>query len=73
MWIFVTNVYWPFMQPYRLEMGLKLETKKGANLYQFWDEKITDAVNLMLAKQDEPVLINLASEIDCNLYSRDHT
>ncbi len=49
------------MQPYRLEMGLKLETKKGANLYQFWDEKITDAVNLMLAKQDEPVLINLAS------------
>ena len=49
------------MQPYRLEMGLKLETKKGANLYKFWDEKITDAVNLMLAKQDEPVLINLAS------------
>jgi cytoplasmic iron level regulating protein YaaA (DUF328/UPF0246 family) len=30
-------------------------------LYQFWGEKITDALNVLLAKQDEPVLINLAS------------
>ena len=49
------------MQPYRLEMGLKLKTKKASNLYQFWGEQITEAVNSMLAKQDEPVLINLAS------------
>ena len=49
------------MQPYRLEMGLKLTTKKGENLYQFWGEKITDALNVLLAEQDEPVLINLAS------------
>ena len=49
------------MQPYRLEMGLELKTKKGANLYQFWGEQITDAVNSMLAKQEEPILINLAS------------
>ena len=49
------------MQPYRLGMGLKLTTKKGENLYQFWGEKITDALNVLLAKQDEPVLINLAS------------
>ena len=49
------------MQPYRLEMGLNLTTKKGENLYQFWGEKITDALNVLLAKQDEPVLINLAS------------
>ena len=49
------------MQPYRLEMGLKLTTKNGENLYQFWGEKITDALNVLLAKQDEPVLINLAS------------
>ena len=49
------------MQPYRLEMGLKLKTKKASNLYQFWGEQITDAVNSMLAKHDEPVLINLAS------------
>jgi len=37
------------MQPYRLEMGLKLTTKKGENLYQFWGEKITDALNVLLA------------------------
>ena len=49
------------MQPYRLEMGLKLATKNGVNLYQFWGEKITDALNVLLAKHDEPVLINLAS------------
>ena len=49
------------MQPYRLEMGLKLTTRKSENLYQFWGEKITDALNVLLAKQDEPVLINLAS------------
>ena len=49
------------MQPYRLEMRLKLTTKKSENLYQFWGEKITDALNVLLAKQDEPVLINLAS------------
>ena len=49
------------MQPYRLEMGLKMTTKKSENLYQFWGEKITDALNVLLAKQDEPVLINLAS------------
>ena len=49
------------MQPYRLELGLKLATKNGVNLYQFWGEKITDALNAVLAKQDDPVLINLAS------------
>ena len=49
------------MQPYRLEMGLKLKTKKSENLYQFWGEKITDTLNVLLAKQDEPVLINLSS------------
>ena len=49
------------MQPYRLEMGLKLKIKKNNNLYQFWGEKITDKLNVLLAKQDEPVLINLSS------------
>ena len=49
------------IQPYRLEMGIKLATKTGKNLYQFWGEKITDTLNAMLAKLDNPVLINLAS------------
>jgi cytoplasmic iron level regulating protein YaaA (DUF328/UPF0246 family) len=49
------------IQPYRLEMGTRLSTSKGANLYEFWDNKVTDAVNQGLAEQQHKVLINLAS------------
>lgn len=49
------------MQPYRLEMGLKLNSKRSKTLYQFWGEKITEGLNSMLAEQHNPVLINLAS------------
>ena len=47
------------MQPYRLEMGTKLNNTRGKDLYQFWGEKITDALNNELGEGD--VLINLAS------------
>ncbi len=49
------------IQPYRLEMGTRLPTAKGANLYEFWANKVTDAVNQGLAEQQHKVLINLAS------------
>ena len=49
------------IQPYRLEMGLKLNSKKTNTLYQFWGEKITDGLTTLLEEQEEPVLINLAS------------
>ncbi|HIF9294523.1 TPA: peroxide stress protein YaaA [Photobacterium damselae] len=49
------------MQPYRLEMGTKLENPRGANLYQFWGNIITDKVNLALAEQSDDILVNLAS------------
>lgn len=45
------------MQPYRLEMGTKFENDRGKNLYEFWGETLTQAIN-----QESPdVLINLAS------------
>lgn len=50
------------MQPYRLEMGTKLETNHGRNLYDFWGTEIAD--NLNRAIDDSPgakVLVNLAS------------
>ena len=47
------------MQPYRLEMGTKLPNPKGNNLYQFWGNTLTHALNDELKKDD--VLINLAS------------
>lgn len=49
------------MQAYRLEMGTKLENARGKNLYQFWDNIITEALNLALKQQGDDFLINLAS------------
>lgn len=49
------------IQPYRLEMGTKLKVKRGKNLYDYWGEKITDALNEELGGLKEKVVINLAS------------
>ena len=49
------------IQPYRLEMKTKLANPRGDNLYQFWGTLITEALNRDLKKQEEPVLVNLAS------------
>lgn len=50
------------MQPYRLEMGTRLENARGANLYAYWGRLVTDALSRELAQRNEPVLVNLASE-----------
>ena len=50
------------MQPYRLEMGTPLGTKKGSNLYQFWGSQISDYLNQRAAADTSPVVVNLASE-----------
>lgn len=49
------------MQAYRLEMGCKLSNERGENLYHFWGDIITNALNEVLSEQDDDVLINLAS------------
>lgn len=49
------------MQPYRLEMGTKLPVRRKKNLYQFWGERLTKAVNEVLVMQENPFLVNLAS------------
>ncbi|HAT1772794.1 TPA: peroxide stress protein YaaA [Legionella pneumophila] len=49
------------IQPYRLEMGVNLENPAGRTLYAFWSETVTNTLNQILAKQNNPVLINLAS------------
>ena len=50
------------MKPYRLEMGTKLETAAGKNLYEFWGNKIQKNVLEELKKQQSDLLINLASK-----------
>ncbi|MFW6043216.1 MAG: peroxide stress protein YaaA [Marinilabiliaceae bacterium] len=48
--------------PYRLEMGTKLENEKGKDLYHFWNNKITEALNKDLREGNHTALINLASQ-----------
>jgi cytoplasmic iron level regulating protein YaaA (DUF328/UPF0246 family) len=51
------------LQPYRLEMGTKFANARGRDLYAFWGERITAALNAQLKKQrGARVLINCASE-----------
>jgi uncharacterized protein len=49
------------MQPYRLEMGTRLDNARGKDLYQFWGDKITEKLNQSLQAQGDNVLVNLAS------------
>ena len=53
------------IQPYRLEMGTKFNQLSlpniPANLYEFWDDKLTEILNSQLAKQNSKIIINLAS------------
>ena len=48
------------MQAYRLEMGTKLRTEKGKDLYAFWGERLRQSLEAEPALMDG-VLINLAS------------
>lgn len=50
------------IHPYRLEMGTKLANPGGKDLYTFWGEAITRALNAQLAETGSTALVNLASE-----------
>ena len=50
------------MQPYRLEMGTRLATPRGKNLYQFWGSDIAQYLNQRATADKTPVVVNLASE-----------
>ncbi|MDQ8023732.1 MAG: peroxide stress protein YaaA [Moraxellaceae bacterium] len=50
------------IQPYRLEMGTRLPTPAGKDLYAFWGDTITEAVNTALADSGSKTLVNLASD-----------
>ena len=49
------------MRAYRLEMGTRLKTPRGKNLYEFWKNRITDLLNQELEGHKEKVVVNLAS------------
>ncbi|BCL59323.1 UPF0246 protein [Desulfomarina profundi] len=49
------------MHPYRLEMGTKLATSRGKNLYHFWSDTITEEINRTLKDTGSTTVVNLAS------------
>lgn len=50
------------IQPYRLEMGTRLATRRGKDLYAFWGDRIARQLDGDLAGQADPTIVNLASE-----------
>ncbi len=50
------------MHPYRLEMGTRLQNPRGSNLYAFWGDSVTEALNAQVAETKAKALVNLASE-----------
>lgn len=49
------------IRPYRLEMGTSLAVQRKKNLYQFWEDKITQSINQAMEEAGTDTLINLAS------------
>ena len=51
------------MQPYRLEMGTRLDTDRGKTLYAFWGERIADSLDHEVEKTGgQAAVLNLASQ-----------
>jgi len=49
------------IQPYRLEMGVRLKTKRGQSLYDFWGDRISAALNEAAMGHKDKTLVNCAS------------
>ncbi len=50
------------IQPYRLEMGTRLKTRRGKDLYAFWGQRITEQLNRLTEGRDDRSVVNLASK-----------
>ena len=50
------------IQPYRLEMGSRLKTRRGKSLYDFWGSEISMALNATAAETGSDFLVNCASQ-----------
>jgi uncharacterized protein len=50
------------IQPYRLEMGSRLKTRRGKNLYDYWGTQISKALVAQASEIETDTLINCASQ-----------
>ena len=49
------------IQPYRLEMGVRIKTRRGQSLYDFWGGRISEALNAAAQGHKDKTLVNCAS------------
>ena len=49
------------IQPYRLEMGVRIKTRRGQSLYDFWGPRVSEALNAAARDHGDPTLVNCAS------------
>jgi cytoplasmic iron level regulating protein YaaA (DUF328/UPF0246 family) len=50
------------IQPYRLEMGSRLKTRRGKSLYDYWGTTLSKALNALGEDQNTDILVNCASQ-----------
>ena len=50
------------IQPYRLEMGVRIKTRRGQNLYDFWGPRVSQSLDAAMAGHKERTLVNCASQ-----------
>lgn len=50
------------IQPYRLEMGSRLKTRRGHSLYDYWRDDLSKALNAQAETVGSDVLVNCASQ-----------
>ncbi len=50
------------IEPYRLEMGSRMQTPRGKTLYDYWGTSLAEALNDQAKATDSSVLINCASQ-----------
>jgi len=50
------------IQPYRLEMGSRLKTRRGKSLYEYWRDQLAMALNTQAEQVGATVLVNCASQ-----------
>jgi len=50
------------IQPYRLEMGVRIKTRRGMSLYDFWGSRISEQLDGALAGRNDRTVVNCASQ-----------
>ena len=49
------------IQPYRLEMGTRLKTRRGQSLYDFWGPRVAEALDRAVDSHQDKTIVNCAS------------